>query len=178
MNGPALSDGGPGRSGAKRCSWSQTLGVGVSCSSHGGAAPQVRAGQETVGVGFCRRCAGFGLHSCAPYPSARSSARYGRSGSTRNSFGRLSGIQPSCSHPERLPRCYVRLSRGGGHIRGATGEGLDGAAMVSSADGPSGGPASSGTRRCLALHRRLARYRFAASDRGRTTATRLWRSAP
>src|ERR1700716_1194616 len=32
---------GPGRSGAKRRSWSQTLGVGVSCSSHGGTAPVV-----------------------------------------------------------------------------------------------------------------------------------------
>ncbi len=60
-------------------------------------------------------------------------------------------------------------------IRGTTGEGFDGAAIVGGADDPTGRPGERAVPGAVWLAiAGLARYRLAADDRGRTTAT-TWR---
>lgn len=73
--------------------------------------------------------------------------------------------------PDVLRQALTRWRR----IRGTTGEGFDGAAIVGGADDPRGHPGERAVPGAVWLAiAGLARYRLAADDRGRTTAT-AWR---
>lgn len=73
--------------------------------------------------------------------------------------------------PHVLRQALMRWRR----IRGTTGEGFDGAAIVGGADDPTGRPGERAVPGAVWLAiAGLARYRLAADDRGRTTAT-AWR---
>lgn len=73
--------------------------------------------------------------------------------------------------PQVLRQALTRWRR----IRGTTGEGFDGVAIVGGADDPTGRPGERAVPGAVWLAiAGLARYRLAADDRGRTTAT-AWR---
>ena len=75
------------------------------------------------------------------------------------------------SNPDVLRQALTRWRR----IRGTTGEGFDGAAIIGGADDPAGRPGERAVPGAVWLAiAGLARYRLAADDRGRTIAT-AWR---
>lgn len=75
------------------------------------------------------------------------------------------------SNPDVLHQALMRWRR----IRGTTGEGFDGAAIIGGADDPNGRPGERAIPGAVWLTiAGLARYRLAIDDRGRTTAT-AWR---